>query len=236
VIIKKYVGGDDYERERRSSPFIIGAAIVSVIILIFVIGIWIKYFHHSRDTEETPKTENPTSSSDSITPAGEKILAELQQKIIELNKENYKLKTEISNLKNQKEKLHSSMTHYSSQLKSAREEKKDLIQSKASQSASVKELQDALNRKQQELVSSQSELIKKSDEARQCKNQYNEMYNKLQTVSQGNDDTLNRLLEQLKKTNKDLNNMKEKNAQLEQKMKTLQTQINQLTNPNPPTP
>ena len=234
MIIKKYSAGGNFDREQRSTPFIIGVSVAAVIILFFAIGVWIKYFHGSEKKTEIKNNENTSGSSENIAPAGEKILSELQQKIVELNKDNTSLKTELSKLKNQKEKLHDSVSRYSTQLKTAQEEKKDLLHDKAKESASANELKDVLTKKQQELQASQSELIKARDDARQCKNQYNEMYNKLQTVSQSEDDTLNRLLDQMKKTNKELAQMKEKNAQLEQKVKSLQAQINQLTNPEPP--
>jgi chromosome segregation ATPase len=236
VIIKKYVGSGDYEREHHSSAFIIGVAIATVIILIVVIGVWLKYFHGAGKTEQATNAQQTSASSDTIAPAGEQILAKLQQEIITLSNENKKLKAEIAEIKSHRNKLESSVSRYSTQLKNAKEEKKDLLNEKANQNASVVELQKTLAGKQQELAATQSDLLKSREEARQCKNQYTEMYNKLQTVSQSEDDTLNRLLEQLKKTTKELNLAKEKNAQLEQKVKNLHAEIDQLKNPTTPSP
>ncbi len=75
--------------------------------------------------------------------------------------------------------------------------------------------------------------MQNKDELRKCQNKYNEIHNKLQLISQQEDETLNKMLEQLKKSNKELKALKEKNIQLQERIKQLEDEIINLKGASP---
>lgn len=224
MIKKKYISSDEYEESHKSSAVFIGVIISIIIIFIFAIIIGLKYFGITRKSEDLSKAQNNNLEKE-IAAGGEELLAKLQDKVKELNSENEALKKSIETLRSQNEQFQNKISKLNIHIKDSDERIKELMKSKADQLAIIDELKNKYDVKQKDYASLQNDMIQLRGELQAWKNKYNDVYNKLQIVSHSEDEAVGKLLEQFKKTYKELNLLKNENAELKQEIKTLQKEL-----------
>jgi len=225
VIKKKYISSDEDEERRKSSAIFIGAIISIIVIFIFALIIGLRYFGITGKRGDLSKTPNNDMEKE-IAAGGEELLAKLQEKVKELNSENESLKKSIETLTSQNEQLQNTISKLKINIKDSDERIKELMKSKADQLANIEELKNKYDAKQKDYISLQNDIIQLRGELQTWKNKYNDVYNKLQIVSHSEDEAVGKLLEQFKKTYKELNLLKNENAELKEKIKTLQEELN----------